>query len=111
MTRKVPAMNHKELTFHSEMMQGGAVLADLEFHLGRREWPEARDYARELQAAAKASKVKRFLGMPCGHDGHGRLRHTANGVCCECVKEHSKKRVSQRREEREQRKLAAMASR
>lgn len=96
-------LNHKERVFHSEAGQGAAILADLEFHLRRGELPEAWEYDRELRATAKAYGVKRYRGVQCSHAGHGRLRHVATAVCCDCVKERSKERVARLKEEREQR--------
>ena len=78
-------LKQKERTFHTNAACA-LLLNDLEFHLRRGEIAEAWEYDRELRVFAKLYGVGRYKGMPCRVVTHSRLRQTAGGGCCECLK-------------------------
>jgi glucose-6-phosphate dehydrogenase assembly protein OpcA len=98
-------LNHKESTFMNEG-PGAYLLPEIDTHLRRGEIAEAWAVDKETRAAAKAYSVKRYSGVPCQSESqHGRLRHTANGICCECVKERGRARTAKLREQRAEREV------
>lgn len=78
-------MNHKERSFGAAS-PSAYLLPEMDTHWRRGEVPKAWELDRELRQAAKAYRGKRYEGVPCDKEGHGRLRHTSNGRCCHCTK-------------------------